>query len=103
MTTAFIEQDCTVHHNGHSFTSGGAFVSPDYLIAYPAKDGVLNDWHGNPIGTWRTVSSRPARFFGYRSCWGERYFYMRGTVSGRTYALRGFGVGMIAKGKAVKS
>lgn len=103
MTTAtFVEQDCTVRHAGRSFTAGGAFASPDYLIAYPGESVRLNDWHGNQIGTYLVQSSRPAVFFGRRSWMGDKFYTMRATVNGRTYLLRGFGKGMIAKGRAVK-
>ena len=98
----YIEQDCTIEHEGRKFTSGGAVVSDAYLIAYPAANGVLTDWHGKQIGTWRTVSSRRAIFFGYQSWQGNTYYFMRATVGGKQYSLRGFGVGMLAKGRALK-
>lgn len=99
----YIEQDCTIEHEGRKFTSGGAVVTPGYLIAYPDKDGVLKDWHGKQIGTYRVLSTRPAIFFGRRSWQGSTYFYMRAMVDGRAYSLRGFGHGMIARGRAVKA
>lgn len=102
MSEPYIEQDCTVEHEGKKFTSGGAVVTDSYLIAYPAKDGVLNDWHGKKLGTWRVISSRPAIFFGHHSWQGSRYYHMRATVNGKHYSLRGFGEGMVAKGKAIK-
>jgi hypothetical protein len=40
---------------------------PEFLIAYPAKNGILHDWHGKQIGTCSVISSRPAVFFGRRS------------------------------------
>ena len=52
----YIEQDCTFEHEGRKFTSGGAVVADDVLIAYPGDHGMLNDWHGKPLGTWRTLS-----------------------------------------------
>jgi hypothetical protein len=97
----FIEKDCTIEHQGRQFTSGGAVVTDQYLVAYPDKGGELKDWHGNVLGTWRVIGSRPAVFFGYRSWQGSTYYYMRARVGGREYSLRGFGVGMIARGKAV--
>jgi len=103
MQTQFIETDCTISHEGKTFEAGGAVVTQGYLIAYPRDNGVLADWHGNAIGTWRTISSRKAVFFGRRSWMGETYYYMRGVVNGVEYALRGFGTGMIASGKAIKS
>lgn len=103
MKTPFIEPDCTVEFNGQKFTSGGAFVSDSHIIAYPAECGILNDWHGNKIGTYRVISRRLAIFFGRPSWQGSHYYFMRARVNGVTYSLRGFGVGMIATGKRVKS
>lgn len=99
---SYIEKDCIFEHEGRKFESGGAVVTDDYLVAYPGKNGILKDWHGAQIGTYRVISSRPAVFFGYRSCWADKYYYMRAQVNGRTYSLRGFGVGMFARGRAVK-
>ena len=96
-----IEQDCTVKHEGLEFTAGGAVVTDGYLVAYPGDAGALNDWHGRQIGTYRVISTRPAVFFGRRSWQGSTYYFMRGTVDGVTYSLRGFGRGMIARGKRI--
>ena len=99
----YIEQDCTFTHNGKSFTSGGAIVTPSYLMAYPSKGGMLTDWHGNAIGTYSIIGTRPAVFFGRRSWQGSTYYYMRAHLhDGSTYSLRGFGIGMLAMGKRVK-
>lgn len=100
---SYIEKDCTVKHKDKEFTAGGAIVSDDYCICYPGKDGRLNDWHGRQIGVYKIVSSRPAVFFGYRSYMADRYYYMRAKIDGRVYAIRGFGIGMIARGKRIKS
>ena len=97
-----IELDCIFEHEGRKFEAGGAVVTPDYLVAYPAADGRLNDWHGNEIGRYTVVSSRRAVFFGRMSHWGERFYYMRAIVDGQVYSIRGFGVGMIARGKAMR-
>lgn len=97
-----------VIHDGKEFASGGAFVSDAYLIAYPAGDqraghGTLTDWQGNVIGSWQEVSHRRAVWFGHSSWMGSTYYYMRATLTdGRRYALRGYGVNMIAKGKRIK-
>lgn len=99
----YIETDCIIEHNGKKFESGGAVVAGNYLIAYPADNGELKDWHGKVIGTYHITSSRPAVFFGRRSWVGDRYYFMRAVVDGRQYSIRGFGKGMIAKGKAVKA
>lgn len=126
MTNEYIERDCTIEHKGQTFTANGALVNDAYLIAYPSDKSVtglcirngsqpgafvfmrnekeLHDWHGNVIGTWYTVSTRKAVFFGYPSWQGDKYYYMRARLTdGREYALRGFGVGMVAKGKRVKT
>lgn len=97
-----IEQNCTITLRGRDFTANGAVITDTRLIAYPAKDGRLNDWHGNQIGTYCVLSSRPAVFFGHRSWMADRYYYMRAKVNGKLYSLRGFGEGMIATGKALK-
>lgn len=99
----YIEQDCTIEHEGRKFTAGGALATDSHLIAYPADNSILQDWHGAQIGTYRVISSRAAVFFGHRSWQGDRYYFMRATLTdGRQYALRGFGKGMIAQGKRVK-
>ena len=98
----YIESNCTVEFQGKSFESGGAVVTPDYLLAYPGDNGMLNDWHGKPIGTFKVISSRPAIFFGRKSFISDRYYYMAAKVDGVCYSLRGFGTGMIAKGKKIK-
>jgi hypothetical protein len=97
-----IEKNCTLVVCGRRITSGGAVVTDTYLRAYPSKGGVLHDWHGRPIGTWRTLSTRPAVFFGRQSFAASRYYYMRAMVDGREYSLRGFGEGMVAMGRVVK-
>jgi hypothetical protein len=100
----WIEKDCTFKHEGKEFTAGGAAITDDYLVAYPNKGGVLSGWHGNPIGVWRTISGHPAIFFGRRSWQGSTYYYMRATLDdGRVYSLRGFGAGMVARGKRMKT
>lgn len=105
----YIERDCTITHEGRTFTAGGALVNDAYLIAYPSDEVTnhgyaLKDWHGNIIGTWRKVSSWPAVFFGYPSWQGGKYYALRARLTdGREYSLRGFGIGMIAKGKRVKT
>ena len=100
----YVERDCTIEHEGRKFESGGAIVTDQYIFAYPRKDGVLGDWHGNPIGTYTVISSREAIFFGVRSWQGSRYYYMRAILNdGSVYSLRGFGNGCIARGKRIKS
>ena len=56
----------TVVHNGKEFTNMGAIVSDNYVIGYLQCDhdshghhqhgtGILTDWQGNQIGTYRIV------------------------------------------------
>lgn len=89
---------------GNAVTILNMFNGTDSLLyACPCKDGILTDWYGNRLGTWRTISSRPAVFFGRHSGWHHTYYYMRATLdNGATYSLRGFGVGTIASGKRIK-
>ncbi len=98
----FIEKDCTFVFEGKSFISGGAYISKDYLIAYPHENGKLKDWHGNTLGIWWLLSWKPAIFFGRHSFYNSKYYYMRAKVNGIEYSLRGFGPGFIASGKAIK-
>ena len=97
MELPYREQACTFNHEGRDYTSGGALVTPERLIAYPGKDGVLNDWHGRQIGTYRVISTRRIH-----SWQGAHYYYMRARVGDAVYSLRGFGPGMIATGKRIK-
>ena len=93
----------TIHIEDRKFSAGGAIVTDNVLVAYPDKGGILKDWHGNAIGTYSIISSRPAVFFGHRSWQGSQYYYMRAHLpNGSFYSIRGFGIGMIAKGKRVK-
>lgn len=89
-----IEKDCVIEHEGRKFESGGSVVTDNYLIAYPGKGGVLKTWHGKPIGTWRIVAS-----WRVNSAYGSYMHQIEATVDGITYTGRGFGEGMIFKGK----
>ena len=90
----YIEQDCTFEHEGRKFTSGGAVVADDVLIAYPGDHGMLNDWHGKPLGTWRTLSS-----WHVQSYIGTHMHSIEVFVDGVRYVGRGFGEGMSLKAK----
>jgi hypothetical protein len=89
-------------HEGREFAAGGAFVSPGHLVCYPHADGTVRAWDGEVLGRYRVVSSRRAIFFGRPSWIGSTYYYMRATVAGHTYSLRGFGTGFVATGRALK-
>jgi len=90
----YVEKDCCFEHEGRKFCSGGAVVTPKHCIAYPGKDGVLNDWHGKPVGTWRSVASWPIN-----SWIGSTMHQIEARVDGVLYTGRGFGEGMLYRGK----
>jgi len=90
----YIEKNCVFTHEGKDFESGGAFVSPSHIIAYPYKNGILRDWHGEDLGAWKSVASWPVR-----SWYGSHMHQIEATVNGIVYTGRGFGEGMIYKGK----
>lgn len=94
MTQPFVEQDCTIEHDGRKYTSGGAIVTEDRITAYVGKDGVVTDWHGNPIGTYVIASSWPIQSYISRDMYA-----IHATVNGKLYKGRGCGVGMCFNGK----
>ncbi len=91
----YVEPNCTFEHNGRTFESGGAVVTPERIIAYPRDGGILGDWHGAVIGTWRAITSWSMP----RSWFAPRMYQIEATVNGVVYTGRGCGVGMIFKGK----
>jgi len=96
MESVYVEKDCIFTFQGKDFEAGGAFVSPTHIVAYPAKDGILNDWHGHAIGTWRAVSSWKLPL----SAWiSDRMYQIEATVNGTVYTGRGCGVNMLYRGK----
>lgn len=94
VSTPYVETDCTFPHNGQEFTSGGAVITPDYIVAYPSDNNILTDWHGIVIGTWKTVAS-----WSVESYIGSRMHQIEARVNGIVYTGRGFGKGMSYKGK----
>lgn len=102
----FVEQDCTIEHEGRKFEAGGTVVTADFVIGYPKftngpvyrgieRSGVLNDWHGNQIGTCRVLST-----------WRTPRSYVSSTMSsiecfvnGVRYVGRGAGDGMLLRAK----
>lgn len=94
----YVEQNCTITHEGRSFTSGGAIVTDTHITAYLAKDGVLTDWHGNRIGSYRITSSWATP----RSFVSSRMYQVRAFIGGRAYTGRSAGVGVVFNGKACK-
>jgi hypothetical protein len=91
----FTEQDCTIVHNGQSFTSGGAVITDNRIVAYLGKDKVLTDWHGSAIGTYRIVSTWKTP----RSIVSSTMSAVHATVNGKLYKGRSAGEGMEFFGK----
>lgn len=106
MSDIFIETDCVISYEGKTFESGGAVVTPEYAIGYPKFDGgefvgvtgVMQDWHGNRLGTCRIVSSwlTPRSFVSFHM------YQIEALINGVRYTGRGAGNGMIWRGKRCK-
>ena len=94
----FIEQDCTVVHDGRQFTSGGAFVTETLARGYLQFDtpemlgvtGSVTDWHGNLLGTARIVGKWPTP----RSWMSSHMLQVECCIDGISYTGRGAGNGM---------
>ena len=108
MQTPYIEQHCTIEHNGQKFTSGGAVVTDDYVVAYVgkcifedapgwSKARDLTDWHGNKIGVCFITSTWPIRSF-----MSSTMHQIQATIDGKAYTGRGMGEGMICRLRPVK-
>lgn len=106
-----IERDCTITHDGKSFTYGGAYVVGDRALVYVGEpwdrpltaqryQGPVTDWHGKAIGAYREVS-RWRVPNGWRSGWmvsyrvimtdengAATYWYGRGSGEGMSLSLR---------------
>jgi hypothetical protein len=91
----YVETGCKVEFHGRTFEAGGAIVTRDRIVAYPSKDGVLCDWHGNPIGRWRILSSWPTPC----SFISSTMHSIEAVVDGTVYVGRGAGEGMVFQGK----
>ena len=86
-------------HEGKEYAARGAEVTPAYAVAYPGKDGILKDWGGKAIGTWRAVASWPMPH-----AWiAPRMYQIEAVIQGRTYTGRGCGEGMLWRGKIKKA
>jgi hypothetical protein len=95
---SYVEQDCSLMVHDRTVTAGGAVVTPDLLIAYLGENGVLTDWNGRAIGTykithaWRTPNSHVS----------DKMFQVQATVQGRKYTGRSAGVHMTYRGRPVR-
>lgn len=85
-------------HEGREFAARGATVTAEYATAYPGDGGILKDWSGAAIGTWRKVASWfVADPRGYSR---TAMYQIEAVIDGRTYTGRGQGLGMLWRGKA---
>lgn len=91
----YLEGDCVVTHQGKEFAAGGAFVSPTHLIGYLAKNGILTNWHGAQIGTYRITSSWPIQ-----SAISTMMHQVEARIGRTIYTGRSCGIGMIYRGKS---
>lgn len=102
----YIEQDCTIEHNGHKFTSGGAVVTDSHIVGYlRGPDSRVGDrgefvsWRGEKLGTYVIIS----RWRVNNSWQSTHRIAARVFINGVVYSGRGFGSGMLFRGKRVKN
>ena len=56
-----VEEKCCIEHEGKKFCSGGAFISPEYVIGYTKEtpNGLhITTWHGETITTKAHYTSK---------------------------------------------
>lgn len=91
----YVEQNCTIEYEGKSFSSGGAVVHEQFITAYLGRDGVLTDWHGEQLGSYRVLSTwRTPRSFVSSTMSSVECF-----VAGVRYVGRSAGIGMCINAK----
>jgi hypothetical protein len=89
----------TFVHEGREFTSLGAMVTATHAAGYPkiperSVTGTLLGWDGTILGSCRITASWKVESF-----IGSRMYQIEATIDGRTYTGRGFGSGMLWRGK----
>ena len=94
-----VEEDCTLTHEGKSFTNGGAFLTEEYAVGYLDENNVLTNWHGEKIGTYRITSTWKTP----RSYLSDVMCQVYATIRGMTFTGRSGGIGLLFKGKRVAS
>jgi hypothetical protein len=104
MPPPYIEQDCTIHHEGRTYESGGAVITDDYAVGYlklhqdRGRRGIVTTWHGQELGPARVTASWPILHTGL----SDRMHQVEATINGITYTGRSQGDGMIWRGKRKK-
>lgn len=112
----YVEQDCTIEHEGKTFEAGGAVVTDEYAIGYVKIGdylhlshvdrngrvtgdplGTVTDWRGNYLGNVYSCQS----FRLHPSSFGSqgRMFQIKAQINGIWYTGRTQGNGMIWRGK----
>ena len=61
MSATYVETDCTIEHDGHTFECGGALVAERLIIGYVGDSGVITDWHGTRTLLTITRTRRPLK------------------------------------------
>ncbi len=91
----FVEGNCTIEHEGRSFTAGDAYLYEGHVVAYLGKDGVLTTWHGEAVGTYRVVKTWkiPGNIL------SSTMSQVEAMIDGIVYTGRSCGEGMIYQGK----
>lgn len=93
--TTYIEEPCVVEHGGQEYAAQGAHVTPSYIVAYLGADGILLDWHGRPLGSYRITASWPTP----HSYVSDKMHQVEAVAAGTTYTGRSAGTGMIYRGR----
>jgi hypothetical protein len=101
----------TIGHNGKEYSAMGAYISDDYVVGYISKaepvEGFpnmkpqhwLTTWEGEKIGRAYFVSTWRLSISSYIS---STMSQIEVNIAGKVFTGRGYGVGMVWKGKAKK-
>lgn len=105
----YVEQDCTIEHEGRTFEAGGAVVTDQYAIGYVkdnedtkyvnvwANRGNITDWHGNFLGG--ITRSKSFKQWNPSAGYYITMHQITARIDGIYYTGRSQGNGMIWKGK----
>ena len=87
----FVDQDCTIEHEGHKFTSGGAFIGVDKNGKH--RGTVYGDYDHKTVSNWDGSIKIPATYYGeHRGNMGDRRIFVRFRYGGRNFFGRWFGM-----------
>lgn len=101
----YVERNCCIEHEGKSFCSGGAVVTPEIIQAYakfeneePGAIGTITDWHGKYLGE-AVITSK----WGTAGLFSSYMYQIEAKVGGVLYTGRGCGNGRLYRGKPKKN